>query len=491
MDIKIKDIDLSIVDGIIVPIFENSEINSQEVQCIMKSGSFLGKKGEIFYTTEVSNNIKYKIFTGIGKKEELDGETLRNSIAKAAKKARELKLKAFAVENFETSEICTSGKIKCITEGVRLSLYTFNKYKSEGEVYTPEVYITGIPKDKINKGNEILEEVNNLVDGVITARDLVNEPANIIYPESLANEVIKLGAENGFEVEVFDEKQCNNLGMKAFLSVAQGSEKLPKLIVMRYIGNAGSNEVLGLVGKGLTYDSGGYSIKPTNSMVHMKEDMGGAAATIGAMIAIAKNKIKKNVIGVIAACENMISHKAYRPGDIIESMAGKTIEVLNTDAEGRLTLIDAITYIIEKEGATKVIDLATLTGAAITALGNYTTALMTNDEEFFNDFMSSAGLTGESFWRMPTFDHYRKQIIGTVADLKNVDVNGAGTIVAGMFLKEFVQDKPWIHLDIAGTASTKNPISEYMVKGGTGVPVSTLYYYVKGKGDHGNEGAKQ
>lgn len=487
MDIKIKDVELDIVDGMILPIFEDNDTNSLEVQAIMKTDTFSGKKGELFYITEINNNIKYKIYVGLGKKEEFDGETLRNSIGKATKKAKELKLKVFAIENFQSDNICNSGKIKCIIEGVRLSLYTFNKYKSEIETYSPEVYIRGISKDKLSKSNEVLNEVNNLVDGVIIARNLVNEPANIIYPESLANEVIKLGAENGFEVEVLDEKECKNLGMKAFLSVAQGSEKAPKLIVMRYMGNEGSSDVLGLVGKGLTYDSGGYSIKPTNSMVHMKEDMGGAAATVGAMVAISKNKVKKNVIGVIAACENMISHKAYKPGDIIGSMAGKTIEVLNTDAEGRLTLIDAITYIINKEGATKIIDLATLTGAAITALGNYTTALMTNDENFFNEFMASAGLTGESFWRLPTFDHYRKQIVGAVADLKNVDANGAGTIVAGMFLKEFVQDKPWIHLDIAGTASTKNPISEYIVKGGTGVPVSTLYYFTKGKGEHNKE----
>lgn len=484
MNIKIKDVDLDIIDGIIIPVLEDSDTKTLEVQTIIKSGSFSGKKGELFYTTEITNDIKYKLYVGLGKKENFDGEVLRNSIAKAAKKAKELKLKAFAIENFDGNVICNSGKIKCIVEGVRLSLYTFNKYKSEKEEYNPDVYIKEIPSDKLNKANEILKEVNNLVDGIIVARNLVNEPANILYPESLANEVVKLGAENGFEVEILDEKQCKSLGMKAFLSVAQGSEKSPKLIVMRYIGDEGSSEVLGLVGKGLTYDSGGYSIKPTNSMVHMKEDMGGAAATIGAMIAISKNKTKKNVIGVIAACENMISHNAYRPGDIIGSMGGKTIEVLNTDAEGRLTLIDAITYIIEKEGATKIIDLATLTGAAITALGNYTTALMTNDDEFFNDFMESATLTGECFWRMPTFDHYRKQIVGSIADLKNVDSNGAGTIVAGMFIKEFVQDKPWIHLDIAGTASTKNPISEYVVKGGTGVPVSTLYYFAKGKGDH-------
>ena len=268
--------------------------------------------------------------------------------------------------------------------------------------------------------------------------------------------------------------------MKAFLSVGMGSSRKPRLIVMRYMGDNENSEVLGLVGKGLTYDSGGYSLKPSNSMVGMNGDMGGAAVVIGAMSAIAKNKLKKNVVAVVAACENLVSGEAYKPGDIIGSMAGKTIEVLNTDAEGRLTLIDAITYIIEKEGATKVIDLATLTGAAIVALGNYTTALMTNDEDFYDDFMRAADVTDEIFWRMPTFKHYRKQILGEKADLKNVDPNGAGTIVAGMFLKEFVQDKPWIHLDIAGTSDTKAPISEYIVKGGTGTPVRTLYYLAKG-----------
>ena len=213
--------------------------------------------------------------------------------------------------------------------------------------------------------------------------------------------------------------------------------------------------------------------------------MAGAAAVIGTMSAIAKNKLKKNVVAVVAACENILSRDAFKPGDIIGSMAGKTIEVNNTDAEGRLTLIDAITYIIEKEGAGMIIDVATLTGAAIHALGRYTTAVVSNNDQFYETFMEATNVTDESFWRLPTFDHYKKQLKSKVADLKNSDKTGAGTITAAMFIKEFVQDKPWIHLDIAGTASTESPISEYMGCGATAVPLRTLYYFIKGmRKDH-------
>ena len=480
MNISIKDISFNDVDGLILPVFEDGQNISEDIEKVLKSTNFNGKEGQLFYTTEIAEKLRYKIYIGLGKSELLNGEILRNAMAKAAKKAKELKIESLGVQFFETDKICVGGRIKGITEGIRLALYNFDKYKKEKSSYNPNYYISGVPSHKLSKAEERLEEVNNIVDGVIKARDLINEPSNAIYPETLADEAVKIGAECGFDVQVYDEKACKDFGMKAFLSVGKGSNKKPRLIVMRYMGDKDNSEVLGLVGKGLTYDSGGYSLKPSNSMLGMNGDMGGAAVVIGAMMAIAKNKLKKNVVAVVAACENLVSGEAYKPGDIIGSMAGKTIEVLNTDAEGRLTLVDAITYIIEKEGATKVVDLATLTGAAIVALGHYTTALMTNDEDFYDDFMRAADVTDEIFWRMPTFKHYRKQILGETADLKNVDSNGAGTIVAGMFLKEFAQDKPWIHLDIAGTSDTKSHISEYIVKGGTGTPVRTLYYLAKG-----------
>jgi leucyl aminopeptidase len=267
--------------------------------------------------------------------------------------------------------------------------------------------------------------------------------------------------------------------MDAFLAVAKCSKHSPKFIVMRYFGNKeNEKDIFGLVGKGLTYDSGGYSIKPTNSMLDMKTDMAGAASVIGAMCAVAGNNLNINVVAVVATCENMISHKAYKPGDIINSMAGKTIEVLNTDAEGRLTLADAVHYIIEKENATKIIDIATLTGAALVALGTVTTAVLSNNDKFYLELENASKITGEKVWRLPMFDEYKQEIKGTLGDLKNSGGRYAGTITAGLFIGEFVQNKPWIHMDIAGTA-TSSKDEGYLAKGATGVGVRTLYYMAK------------
>ncbi len=321
---------------------------------------------------------------------------------------------------------------------------------------------------------EKIKEASNVADGIILARDLVNEPANILYPESLAKIALEIGKESGFEVEIFDEKQIEELGMKAFLEVAKGSVHKPRLIVMRYMGNKNSDEKVGLVGKGLTFDTGGYSLKPSTAMDTMKSDMGGAAAVIGTMKALAENKVEKNVVAVVAACENAISGGSYKPGDIIGSMAGKTIEVLNTDAEGRLTLVDAVTYIIEKEKVDKVVDVATLTGAVLIALGTEITGVLSNDDSFYDELLLASKRTGEKFWRLPNDKAYKKLYKGDFADLKNIGGRNGGTITAGMFIEEFVQDKPWLHLDIAGTAWTDSG-NDVTPKGGTGAPVATLY----------------
>ena len=265
--------------------------------------------------------------------------------------------------------------------------------------------------------------------------------------------------------------------MKAFLEVAKGSVHKPRLIVMRYMGNENSDERVGLVGKGLTFDTGGYSLKPSTSMDTMKSDMGGAAAVIGTMQALAKNKVEKNVVAVVAACENAISGGSYKPGDIIGSMAGKTIEVLNTDAEGRLTLVDAVTYIIEKEKVDKVVDVATLTGAVLVALGTEVTGVISNNDEFYDELIVAARRSGEKFWRLPNDKCYKKLYKGDFADLKNTGGRYGGSITAGMFIGEFVQDKPWLHLDIAGT-SWSDSGNDTTPKGGTGAPVSTLYELV-------------
>jgi leucyl aminopeptidase len=248
---------------------------------------------------------------------------------------------------------------------------------------------------------------------------------------------------------------------------------------MRYFGDTSNKDsILGLVGKGLTYDSGGYSLKPTDSMVNMKNDMGGSAAVIGAMCAVSAMKLKVNVVAVVATCENMISGAAYKPGDIIGSMAGKTIEIMNTDAEGRLTLADAVHYIIEKEKASRIIDIATLTGAALVGLGTTTTAVITNNDEFYSELKNASDISGEKVWQLPSSDEYKKLIKSDVADLKNTGGRWAGTITAGLFIGEFVKNKPWLHLDIAGTAWS-DADKDYITKGGTGVGVRTLYYMAK------------
>lgn len=481
MEIKINSVELKDVDGMIVPQFEENLCSCEEVQEIAKNKNFLGKDGEIFYFTKNENGLKYIILVGLGKKDDYSTDKMRLAIAKAAKKVKELKIKSLGVKFIQEASVHFGATARAIAEGLRLSTYVFEKYKSEKKDFNISVSITGVPQDKVPDVNLKLQEALAVIDGTILARNLVNEPSNIMYPEILAETVVKIGKDSGFEVEVFDEEAINNLGMKAFQAVAKGSDKAPRLIVMRYLGDyENRDEILGLVGKGLTYDTGGYSLKPSDSMKDMKSDMGGAASVIGAMSAISKMNLKKNVIAVVAACENAISGNSYKPGDIIDSMAGKTIEVLNTDAEGRLTLADAVHYIIEKENVVKIVDVATLTGAALVALGETTTAVVTNNEDFYKELTAAAKKTGEKFWQLPSFDEYKKLIKSDIADLKNVGGKYAGTITAGLFVGEFVQNKPWIHLDIAGTAWAGSA-TDLMPKGGTGVPVRTLYNLVKGE----------
>lgn len=470
--IDVKDLSIGNFQGAINLVYEDKSLNNKFLEELKTKKVFEGKAGQIFY--RATEELNYEIFVGLGKFEELERTDLINAVAKGIKEAEKLKINDLSINFIKANGLCTGGVTKSIVQGVKLASYKFDKYKSSKESYEPKVTIIGAPKDKINKMKEKIKEASNVADGIILARDLVNEPANILYPESLAKIALEVGKESGFEVETFDEKQIEELGMKAFLEVAKGSVHKPRLIVMRYMGNKNSDEKVGLVGKGLTFDTGGYSLKPSTAMDTMKSDMGGAAAVIGTMKALAENKVEKNVVAVVAACENAISGGSYKPGDIIGSMAGKTIEVLNTDAEGRLTLVDAVTYIIEKEKVDKVVDVATLTGAVLIALGTEITGVLSNDDSFYDELLVAAKRTGEKFWRLPNDKSYKKLYKGDFADLKNIGGRNGGTITAGMFIEEFVQDKPWLHLDIAGTAWTDSG-NDVTPKGGTGAPVATLY----------------
>ena len=482
--IYIQDIKLEDLNALIIPVFEDEVSKYDEVEKLKSAKVFTGKEGESFTTTSVGETIQYKIYVGLGKLSDITGNTLREAIATAARTAVSLKIKKLGVDSIKSENICLGGIVKIITEAMYLATYKFDKYKTTTENKLDnhfdlfDVYILGVPASEIEAQQKVVAQTLHVVKGVMIARDLVNEPSNHIYPESLANYVVDMGKNCGIEVEIFDEAQIKALKMEAFLSVGMGSAQKPRLIVMRYKGNPESDYTLGLVGKGLTYDTGGYSLKPTDSMKTMHSDMGGAGAVIGTMYALAENKVKQNVVAVVAACENAISGDSYKPGDIISSMSGKTIEILNTDAEGRLTLADAMTYIIRKENVNEVIDLATLTGAALVALGDTTTAVVTNNQDFFESLRKCSEKTGEQFWLLPSFKEYVKMNKSEVADLKNLGGRFAGTITAGLFVGEFVENNiPWMHLDIAGTA-WHEAVNGMDVKGATGAPVRTLFHFI-------------
>lgn len=485
--ISYKSLTCSTADALVIYLLENNlkvsnEDLNKNISFAEGKGLFKGKSGESYsFTRTVNDTIQTVLLVGLGKEEYINLDKVREATGKAIKKLKELGITNIFLRVPHTEAIKLEELIKAMATSAELANYTFNKYKTdakEEKELNVSISRCGVKEatkeieDAINEGVEVAK-------GIIIARNLVNEPSNFIYPETLAEAAVNAGRESGFDVEVHGVEKIKALKMEAFYNVAKGSVKEPKLIVMRYFGDKDNKEnVLGLVGKGLTYDSGGYSIKPTTGMVDMKSDMGGAASVIGALSVIAKRGLKLNVIAVIAACENLISGDAYKPGEVIGSMAGKTIEVVNTDAEGRLTLVDAVHYIITEEKVNEVIDLATLTGAALVALGETTTAVVTNNEGFFNELKSASEYTGDKMWQLPTFDDYKELIKSDIADLKNSGGRFAGTITAGLFIEAFVQDKPWLHLDIAGTAWTSKN-SNLGVKGGTGAPVHTLYELAK------------
>lgn len=462
--------------------FEDEVINNA-ISFVLENKEFSGKKGELYTVNLLRKEAPGKIvLVGAGKGEELTVEVLRKNIGKLVKeciklKATTLEINVPALRKHFDMELAA----KAIGEAVTMAAYNFDTYKSDKKpVNLKTVTLLCCSQCDVAVLEEAIKEGIALGEGNLIARDLVNEPANILTPAELANRAEKAGKEYGFEVKVYSKDEIISLGMEAYMAVGKGSANEPKLIVMKHLGNQENPEdIFGLVGKGLTFDTGGYCIKPGQSMANMKTDMGGAAAVIGAMSSIAKMNLKKNVVAVVAACENMISGEAYRPGDIIGSMAGKTIEVLNTDAEGRLTLVDAVTYIIRNEKATKVVDIATLTGAVVTALGSAAMGVVTNDDNFYNSLEAASKEVEEKVWKLPSFDEYKEQIKGDVADLKNIGGPKAGSITAGLFIGEFVENKPWLHLDIAGTCATEKPVTEYHSSGATGSGARLLYTLVK------------
>lgn len=438
---------------------------------------FKSSLGETYFHLDTKGNST--LLLGLGDETELTVDSLRNAFYKAGKELMKSKVKGVEIEVNQWNNLDLKDIALALAEGLLQSEYSFEKYLSEKKTKPSleNVYLNLEEEDK-EKALEGIAEAKNLIDGIFLARELVNERAMNMYPEILANAAKENLSDLNIHVKIYDRKEIEDMGMEAFLAVTKGSAKEPRFITMEYMGDPDSDEKIALVGKGLTYDSGGYSIKPTSGMDTMFTDMAGAATVIGALKSIAQSKLKKNVVGIVAACENMISGDAYKPGDIIGSMSGKTIEILNTDAEGRLTLADALWYATKEVKADKIIDLATLTGACIIALGNTYSGAITNDDKFMEEVKNAADLSGENIWQLPSHNDYKDQIKGDFGDLKNTGGRGAGTITAGLFLEEFVDKTPWVHLDIAGTSYLDKPLG-YLPKGASGIHVKTLYYLIK------------
>lgn len=452
-----------------------SYLNLENQNYIKEVLEFKGEENRVFES--LGPNSQNLIVIGLGKEKEVDGNTFRMAAFTAAKFLNSKRVKEATLICKKVDGNCSKKSMKAVLEGALQEGYAFDKYmENKKKRYMEKLSIVAI-EGKEDSLEEVVETVKTLMEGVNLTRDLVNEPANVIYPESLAQRAVEALSPLGVEVTVYGKKEIEEIGMKAFLEVARGSDKEPKFIVMKYLPEGEDKEAVALVGKGLTYDAGGYAIKPATGMVTMKADMGGSGAVIGAIYALAKNKVKKNVIGLVAACENLISGDAYKNGDIIETMMGKTIEVINTDAEGRLTLADAIYYAATKVNSSMIVDLATLTGACVVALGEYTTGAVTNTDELYEKIAKAAERSGESVWRLPVIKEMRNLLKGSQGDLKNSTGRFGGAITAGAFLEEFCQRKPWIHLDIAGPAYTESAYS-YIPKGASGIPVKTLYNFI-------------
>ena len=301
---------------------------------------------------------------------------------------------------------------------------------------------------------------------------MINEPANYMTPTHMADEATRLAEAYGLKLDILEREQMQELGMGALLGVAQGSRQPPKFIVLNYRGADSEKADVALVGKAITFDSGGISIKPSGGMESMKGDMAGGATVMAAMVAIAQLKPRINVMALVPATENLPDGSAMKPADILTAMDGKTIEIISTDAEGRVALADALGY-ARKQGAKRIVDVATLTGAMVTALGNVCTGAFTNNQKLVNEVIAAGAEAGEKIWQMPMYEEYKEQNKSDVADIKNIGGRPAGSITGALFIGEFAGDTPWVHLDIAGT-STSDKERNYLVKGATGVPVRTL-----------------
>ena len=437
--------------------------------------------GKPFETTLLHRPEKLKakrlLLLGGGKAKTFSAFDLRRLAGAAVRTLKAKGLRSFALVAPEAG-LKPDDAVRAIVEGAFVGNFDPDYYKSDRKDQKVDA-LTVVARGDQAKLERAVDEARIVGESQNFTRDLVNEPSNRMTPTILADRAKKMAAEVGLKCDVYGEAKIKELKMGAFWSVAQGSDEPPTLIVLRYEpAGAPEKPVLGLVGKGITFDTGGISIKPSDGMEKMKYDMAGGATMIGAMRAIALLKPKLKITAIILATENMPSGKAQKPGDVQIAMSGKSIEIINTDAEGRLVLADGLFY-ARQLGCTHLIDAATLTGAVVVALGSINAGIFANDDAMYNRFSNALDKAGEKMWRLPLDDEYKEITRSNIADIVNSGGRWGGAITAAMFLKEFAEDTPWIHLDIAGTAWTEDA-KPWIAKGPSGIAVRSLIEFVQG-----------
>ncbi len=434
-----------------------------------------GKAGELAGVHTFGRLPAARVFVvGLGKREQFTAEAARRAAGVATKAILKTQLPSAAFSLLGDDTLGNEDAARAITEGILLAAYRFDRYRSgeQEPLHLENVTLVGEgAADALSRGIALGEA---MAGGANFARDLANEPPNTLFPAELAERARALAEANGFKIEIFEPEELRRREMGALLAVGQGSTHGPRLIVLRYEGDsAGAKPTLGLVGKGITFDTGGISLKPGADMHIMKTDMGGAAAVLGAMHVIGALRPAVNVTALVATAENMPDGNAFRPGDILRAKNGKTIEIQNTDAEGRLVLADALSYAVEL-GLTPIVDAATLTGACSVALGPYYSGLFFSEDGVRDQLLAAAKVTGERLWPMPLDPDFRPLLDSSCADMRNIGGREGGAITAAMFLREFTDTKPWAHVDIAPTAFADNESAYFAKQLATGHPARTF-----------------
>jgi leucyl aminopeptidase len=444
---------------------------------LIAEGEITGKLHQVTVIHTLGKMLPSRVLVvGLGPKTDFTLDTARSAIAESCRHLHKLGVKSIStiVHGAGIGGLDDEQAGQTMAEGIILGTYKFDKYKSaKGNTESENVNIVENDSKKMTAINKGVFKGTVIAESVNICRDMANEPANSLTPTQMTEVALLAARESDLGLQIMEKPEMEKLGMGAFLGVAQGSIEPPKMIILRFTGDPdNSTNNLALLGKGITFDTGGLDIKSTSGMATMKGDMAGGASVIAAMRAIGILKPKINVIGIIPATENMPGGKAQRPGDVVRAMNGTTIEIDNTDAEGRLVLADAASY-ARSLGINRIIDVATLTGAVVVALGKICTAILGNEQELIDQVVSAGTNVGERIWQLPSYKEYKDQYKSDIADIKNTGGRGAGTITGAQFIGEFTQGASWAHLDIAGTSSTEKN-SGYNPKGATGIPVRTL-----------------